>query len=230
MPYNLGQFRRNQMTSYSTALTWRKDLLVNEEAIIDFYDQCMYLTGASVVNSTYSYYLRFEVAQRADLPQDFIVKLKSDEVSVDNVQEVRRLSVKKGTGRTTFELIFNPNSTYNQIVFELERLADDFYLSNGDGKSGRIMNVNILSFERITNVITGYLSQHYSGLTSLKKIGIQGPPGMMFVIDGEEIKIGRSGIYELYNDNINITYIGFIVKNSSFTQDGKDYFIMDFKY
>ena len=39
MPYNLGQFRRNQMTSYSTALTWRKDLLVNEEAIIDFYDQ-----------------------------------------------------------------------------------------------------------------------------------------------------------------------------------------------
>ena len=190
----------------------------------------MYLTGASVVNSTYSYYLRFEVAQRADLPQDFIVKLKSDEVSVDNVQEVRRLSVKKGTGRTTFELIFNPNSTYNQIVFELERLADDFYLSNGDGKSGRIMNVNILSFERITNVITGYLSQHYSGLTSLKKIGIQGPPGMMFVIDGEEIKIGRSGIYELYNDNINITYIGFIVKNSSFTQDGKDYFIMDFKY
>ena len=52
----------------------------------------------------------------------------------------------------------------------------------------------------------------------------------MFVLDGEEIRIGRTGVYELYNDNIEISYIGFIIKDSLFTQSGKDFFVMDFKY
>ena len=44
-------------------------------------------------------------------------------------------------------------------------------------------------------------------------------------INGEEIRIGRTGIYEL-NNGITVQYIGFIVKESDFTQDGKDYFII----
>ena len=51
----------------------------------------------------------------------------------------------------------------------------------------------------------------------------------MMCINGEEIRIGRTGIYEL-NNGITVQYIGFIVKESDFTQDGKDYFIMDFQY
>ena len=42
--------------------------------------------------------------------------------------------------------------------------------------------------------------------------------------------VGRSGIYELYYDDITIKSIGFILKESLITQDGLDYFIMDFKY
>lgn len=228
--YQIGQLRRNQINSYSTALSYRQDLIRNENSIIDFYDQCMYLSGANIVSSIYSYYLKFEVTQLPEVIQEFSIKLQSDEVAVDNIQNIRSFVVKQGLGTTTFELIFTPNSNYNQIIFELKRMALDFYTDNGDGTSGRIMNIKILQFDRVINVISSYLAKNFPGMTSLKKIGIQGPPGLLFCIDGEEIRIGRSGIYELYNEDITISYIGFIIKDSLFTQDGKDFFIMDFKY
>lgn len=228
--YQIGQLRRNQINSYSTALSYRQDLIRNENSIIDFYDQCMYLSGANIVSSIYSYYLKFEVTQLPEVIQEFSIKLQSDEVTVDNIQNIRSFVVKQGLGTTTFELIFTPNSNYNQIIFELKRMALDFYTDNGDGTSGRIMNIKILQFDRVINVISSYLAKNFPGMTSLKKIGIQGPPGLLFCIDGEEIRIGRSGIYELYNEDITISYIGFIIKDSLFTQDGKDFFIMDFKY
>lgn len=228
--YQIGQLRRNQINSYSTALSYRQDLIRNENSIIDFYDQCMYLSGANIVSSIYSYYLKFEVTQLPEAIQEFSIKLQSDEVTIDNIQNIRSFVVKQGLGATTFELIFTPNSNYNQIVFELKRMALDFYTDNKDGTSGRIMNIKILQFERIINVISSYLAKNFPGMTSLKKIGIQGPPGLLFCIDGEEIRIGRSGIYELYNEDISISYMGFIIKDSLFTQDGKDFFIMDFKY
>lgn len=230
MSYNIGQLRRNQINSYSTALSYRQDLIRNENSIIDFYDQCMYLSGANIVSSIYSYYLKFEVTQLPEVIQEFSIKLQSDEVTVDNIQNIRSFVVKQGLGTTTFELIFTPNSNYNQIIFELKRMALDFYTDNGDGTRGRIMNIKILQFDRVINVISSYLAKNFPGMTSLKKIGIQGPPGLLFCIDGEEIRIGRSGIYELYNEDITISYIGFIIKDSLFTQDGKDFFIMDFKY
>ncbi len=228
--YQIGQVRRNQINSYSTSINYSLGLIRNEDSAINFYDPCIYLAGASVVTSLNSYYLKFEVMQMINSPQNFTIKLKNSGIEVDNIHIVRNFNVKKGMESTVFELIFNPNSNYNEIIFELDRLALDFNISNPDGTSGRIMNVRILDFYMVNNIISNNLSSMFLGLTTLKKIGIQGPPGLLFVIDGEEMRIGRTGIYELYDDEIVISYIGFIIKRSLFTQDGKDFFIMDFKY
>jgi len=48
-------------------------------------------------------------------------------------------------------------------------------------------------------------------------------------INGEQIRIGKSGIYEL-NNGIAVSFIGFIPKESTTSSDGLDYFIMDFEY
>jgi hypothetical protein len=48
-------------------------------------------------------------------------------------------------------------------------------------------------------------------------------------INGEQIRIGRTGIYEI-NNGLTIQSIGFILKESTFYSDGLDYFIMDFQY
>lgn len=230
MTYNIGQLRRNEITSYVNPVKYTKKTIINDESIIDFQDICLEMSGDQIVDTTSSYYLKFEVSQRPEAAQDFVIKLKNNDVTIDNVQEIKTLKVAAGTGKVSFELIFNPNSKYNQLIFELQRLALDFYLDNGDGTSGRKMEINILEFSKIINIVDSYLKGKFSGLTKLKKIGLQGPPGLMFVLDGEEIRIGRTGVYELYNDNIEISYIGFIIKDSLFTQSGKDFFVMDFKY
>lgn len=230
MTYNIGQLRRNEITSYVNPVKYTKKTIINDESTIDFQDICLEMSGDQIVDATSSYYLKFEVSQRPEAAQDFIIKLKNNNVTIDNVQEIKTLKVAAGTGKVSFELIFNPNSKYNQLIFELQRLALDFYLDNGDGTSGRKMEIDILEFSKIINVVDSYLKGKFSGLTKLKKIGLQGPPGLMFVLDGEEIRIGRTGVYELYNDNIEISYIGFIIKDSLFTQSGKDFFVMDFKY
>ena len=43
-------------------------------------------------------------------------------------------------------------------------------------------------------------------------------------INGEEIKVGRFGIYEMIK-NIKVEYIGFIIK-----QNDDTFFIMDYQY
>lgn len=229
MSYNIGQLRRNEISSYSIDLSYDLGDIVNSNSIIDFYDACVYLYGENTLSSLYSYYLKFEVKQRVDSMQDFSVMLYNDNLEGDNSLSVRTLSVKQGNESTVFELIFTPNSNYNKIVFELKRLALDFSLTNEDGRSGRIMDVEILNLYIVNNVMN-YLSSTFDGLTELKKIGLQAQPGFLFVLNGEEIRVGRTGIYELYNTNITISYIGFIIKDSAFTQDGKEFFILDFKY
>ena len=61
-------------------------------------------------------------------------------------------------------------------------------------------------------------------------MGLQGPPGLLFSMNGEEIRIGKSGIYEV--EGININQLSFVIKNNSPIPyaDNLDYFIMDFQY
>lgn len=229
--FKIGQLRRSQIGTYDTSLPYKQTLIRNENSIITFYDQSMLLSGGGVVSSLYSYYLKFEVKQLTSSAQDFVLKLQSDDISnISGFQELREFKVKQGDQKVVFEIIFNPNSTYNHIVFELKRLSVDFYTNNSDGTSGRIMDIKILKYSRIINVISDYLSKNYTGLKTLKKISVQGPLGLLFCIDGEEIQIGNSGIYELYNENKSISYVGFIINDSLTSRDGLDYFIMDFKY
>ena len=232
MSYSIGQFRRTQLTSYSTNLSFEMSTQENESSItssdIVFYDACIQLEGSNILNSQNSYYLKFKINMRGDSAQTFNIKLRNSESTEDNYQTIKSYNVAQGTGYTIFELVISPNATYNQVIFELSRIVLDYTTENEDGTYGRIISAEVLEFYSIYNVIS-YLSSNYSGLTRLTKIGIQGPPGLIMCINGEEIRIGKSGIYEI-NNGITIHNIGFIVKESDFTQDGLDYFIMDFQY
>ena len=47
----------------------------------------------------------------------------------------------------------------------------------------------------------------------IKKIGIQGRPNLLFSINGEEMRLNKTGIYEISYDRIDVNHIGFIVKD-----------------
>lgn len=229
--YHIGQFRRPQLDSYSTPLSMELGRQQTERASsgdILFYNACGNLSGDNVMNSQNCYYLRFGVKQRKDSEQVFYLKIRNVSETEDNEQLIDEFKVARGTGTVYFEVILSPNATYNQVLWELRRTALDYRMLNADGTYGRVMNVVDYTYTRLIDVLTT-LKSTYTGMEYLTKIGIQGPPSLLMCINREQIRIGKTGIYEI-NNGINITSISFVPKTSTLSSDGLDYFIMDFEY
>lgn len=224
--YHFGQFRKSQMDSFSIPLQINISQQPTETTSgldMIFYNICGNLTEDNIVNNQNSYYLQFEVKQKIDSEQKFYLKLKNSTQTEDNEQLINTYTVPAGNSTMYFEVVFTPNAVYNQIIWELQRTFLDYQIQHG-----RIMEIEIKNFTKLINVLTK-LTQNYPDLIYLTKIGIQGPPSMLMCINGEQIRIGRNGIYEINNEAIKITSINFIPKNSNLSNK-QDYFIMDFEY
>ena len=225
--YQFGQFRSSQVDSYTISLQISMDRQPTEKFSsndIVFYNVCGNLSNDNIVNNKNSYYLQFEVQEKIDSVQKFYLKLKNTMQEEDNEQLIEEFIVPMGRGKRYFEIIFTPNSTYDQILWELQRTALDYRLDYN-----RLMDITVTEFVQLINILP-ILKQTYNDITYLTKIGIQGPPSLLMCINGEQIRIGKSGIYELNNDLIKITFISFIPKQNTFSSNTLDYFIMDFEY
>lgn len=234
MSYKFGQFRESQLSSYLTPLTYTlNDLRVQSslsEGVV-FIDKGIDLEGSNILqaltggNKQRSYYIRFKVYKQETV-QRITVRLVNTEKTSDNVQTIETIEVPIGnaTDYSTFEFVLSPNDnhTYNQIYFELNRELIDYNTLNEDGTYGRKMNISVDRLDEVYNVID-FLSTSIENKNALKQIGIQGPPGLLMDINGEAIRIGRSGLYEI-NNGINTTFIGFIVEAD------EKYFILDYQY
>ena len=220
--FKIGQFRRPQCNEYlkpfNNIKTSIQQVSSLESSQIIFKNQCINLQEN--INNQNCYYLHFGVEQQ-QLDQVFNLKLKNTNEN-DEEQLIEEFKVNKGTGMEYFEIIISPNNSYNQILWDLQRSQIDYTTE------GRIMKIEILEFSLLVDIISSILKPKFQ-LSSLKKIGIQGPPSLLMCINRQQIRIGRSGIYEI-NNGININSISFVPKNSTLSFDGLDYFIMDFEY
>jgi len=212
MSYTVKQFRRTQLseTDYKTPISYTMGTVTTTSGGVSFSD----VNISASLSASQSYYLVFTVAQKDDSVQDFTIKLTSS--TSDSYQVIDTLSCPIGKGTQTYEFIFTPSMAYDEVVFELARISADYI-------NGRVAEIEVSDFSAITDIM-GQL-----GTTEIQKIGIQGVPGQLMCINGEQIRIGRSGIYEIDN-GYSITSIGFIVKKSSTSTDGLDYFTIDYQY
>lgn len=234
MSYQFGQFRKNQLQSYLTPIAATvEDVNVTPtiSTSTTFVDKAIQVTNGSLTakdlsGNQKSYYLRFKIYKREDGDQTINIRLVNTNLTKDNVQNIETIVVESGSHLDyfTFEFIISPSDThsYNQIYFELERDVIDYDTLNDDGTYGRKMVIEKDRLDDIYNVIN-YLNSSIDDKGVLKQIGVQGPPGLLMSINGEEIRVGRSGIYEI-NNKINVTFIGFIV------EDNEKYFILDYQY
>ena len=220
MAFNLGQYRRNPTTRYKIdvekSLVDIKTTAEPSEAIV-FTDKAIQLSGANVLDSDKNYYLNFSINRDKTASQKIKVYLRNSNEMEDNIQELYTYTITQGLDSVPIELIISPNGTYNQIVFELQRTFDDYNNVNSDGTYGKKINIdsNSVHLYNIRNILMEDIKQ-----PSLVKIGVQGPPGFLMCINGEEIRVGRSGIYEITN-GYKVNFIGFV---------SNDYFIMDYQY
>ena len=234
MSYKFGQFRRSQLPSYLTPLEYTLNDLYVQSSLsqgVTFVDKGIDLSGNNILqalttsNKQRSYYIRFKIFKQATT-QWITIRLVNTTKNKDNVQTIETIEVEAGDTNdySIFEFILSPNDnhTYNQIYFELNRELIDYNTQKQDGTYGRNMIIVIDRLDEIYNVID-FLQASIDNKGILKQIGVQGPPGLLMSINGEAIKIGRSGLYEI-NNGINTTFIGFIIEAD------EKYFILDYQY
>jgi hypothetical protein len=227
MAYKLGQLTKIEGADYVQTIKcsagtfstkfFAQDMLND----IVFLDESIYPESSLVASETY--YLSFKVDrmtvgaddEKKKIDFSFDILLKD---SALNEQYVRTIKIEKGLskdegGEPAFvNIIFTPNDVYNTIVFSINRTVEDF-MENKTKK----MSISDINLQKIENILPENIN--------MEKIGIQAPSGMLFTINGEEIMIGRTGIYELYNKDIPITYLGFVTK-----KDDNKFFIVDYQY
>jgi len=234
MSYKFGQFRKSQLSSYLTPLDYTFNDLRVESSLskgVVFIDKSIDLKGDNILkaltndNKQRSYYIRFKIFKQ-DTVQKITIKLINTEKTTDNVQMIEDIEIPVGDSADydIFEMVLSPNDNhaYNQIYFQLNRELIDYNTLKPDGTYGREMNISIDRLDEIYNVIN-YLNTSIDNRGVLKQIGVQGPPGLLMSINGEAIRIGRSGLYEI-NNGINTTFIGFVIESN------EKYFVLDYQY
>lgn len=230
MSYNIGQFISSQLNGISNylesitgndiSITTQKVQSIESDSII-FGNRCINLTSDHVLNSEKCYYLKFKVQQQNTI-QKFYLKLKNNQNSNSGTQLIEEFTVNTGTNDNYFEVIISPNNNgYNQIIWELQRITEDYSTINEEDSTinGRLMNITIQTYGQLKNLIP---LLGLGGSSFLTKVGIQGPPSLLMCINREPIRIGRSGIYEI-NNGVNISFISFVPKEN-------DNFIIDYEY
>ena len=229
MSFNFGQFRRDQLSVENYVPSLEGYEMQNYQrpsgtAIQQkFVDKMIVLD--TPLDSSKSYYLQVQINKIAS-QQNFSLMLKSStNNNANQTIDTFYVNSTQATGETEiFEFIITPNTEYDRIVFSLLRDTTDYQLNNGDNTYGRKPIINILTLGEVKDLLDNPI-----GHSPLIKIGVQGSVGMLMVINGEQMRIGPSGIYEI-NNGYKVKTFGVVIKDNNLSTDNKEYFILDYQY
>ena len=231
MSYRIGQFRRDMLSSsrYLNNISYELvPMTIDTDSSLGtaFTDFALRLSTGLQYNN--SYYIRLGF-RRLETQQTVIVSLRNQSQTNTNSQTLENFKIPAADNSINqtviVELAFSPNAAYDLVMLTLQRTAYDYTVQNEYGTSGRVLDIDSdeIVMAEVYNVLNTL------GVNTLNKVGIQGPPGLLMCINGQDIRVGPSGIYEIKND-YKITSIGFVVRESDQTPDGRDYFILDYQY
>lgn len=133
-----------------------------------------------------------------------------------------------GDAISTYVVAFRPvESGFTKLLLKMTRIVEDYNIEriNDDGniEYGRKLDKSKMTGCKLYQVYdlisNGNIPCKGKPLT---KIGVWSHPELMMIINGEEIKVGPSGYYEL--DAISITSLGVVALSN------KDMFSIDYQY
>lgn len=207
-----------QLRSSDIGESWGKTIALQAGTMVtnpsfDKKDGIITLTSGEKFSSNEAYYIECKVMKTTN-SQTIALKLINDAIDSNYIQlGMLNIPAKANDNdkTETVRLCFKPTSgSYSKLLFFLY----------SEGKEGSNLESTINGYT-VSNLITSTISTETFG--SIVQLGVQAKPGFKFVIDGEEIEVGRTGIYELPVEPYSIDYFGVINKN-------KDNFIIDYKF
>ena len=228
MSYQIGQFRKETLTgNYIQNLSYTVTTVDtpwggssdSSSLQVTFTDRALLLPRS--LQQGQNCFLRVGI-ERQQLRQRISIILKNNSSTSSRSQTVASFTIPpldNTNNRTAIiETIISPNSAYNQIILQIIRqIPQDFQTTN------RI--VNLVDEDTVLGTITNIVSV-VGAERGFMKIGVQGPSGLLMCINGEEIRIGPSGIYEIKN-GYTISFMGFVILPND---SNNNYFILDYQY
>lgn len=196
---------------------------VNYNTVADFVNTCITKNinrnGKYVFEVDKSYYVRIPIIKRENFSQKIIVELYNQS-NPNDVQRITNFTVPARPDGSEIdavlhEFIVTPRSNYDTLSFRLVRNSNDYavkdikksqledLLGNYDADTlphGRIVRFNSEDKDSLNGLQIISLNTDILNGVKPVKLGVRGKSGTILVINGEEIRIGRSGIYELLND------------------------------
>lgn len=180
------------------------DIGVSGGSLNPFYDECVQID--SLLSKGINYYFHAKI-KRLNSDQTFYIYLVNyDDTSASTedvkTQYLKTITVQGGNENewVDFEILFSPLVNFDCILFQLQRTVEDYRENT---------RYPVIIYEELSRVNNAISSKIKSGV-ELVKIGIQSHPGLMMCLNGEEIHIGRSGVYEVRNGVINVTFFSVV--------------------
>lgn len=167
-------------------------------------------------NNQETYYFQGSIRKRASKPQEFLIYLADcRNKTINSKQYIKKIKIYPGEGFTNLEFTFKPDiSSYNTILFEFQRQPEDLIPINGNLIFEPVIIYKELSIVKIIKLSSDSITN------GLVKFGIRTRPGTLMVLDGEEIRVGQTGVYELKNKIIRVKNIS-IVNGAIFNSEGE---------
>lgn len=217
MSYSIGQFRRTDIGTSNYEKNVDKTITTG----LDDKDGAILLNGGFSAGEIY----RLQATLRStNLPSNIKIKIKLK----DSNNKYQILKIINISSSYRLDLIFIPQYNFEKIVFEIDRVSNPNISSNARVFAEHTQS-NPIKITSMTNII----SELGNNITRLKRVGIQGPEGMSFIINGELLKMGKSRIF--MSDEMEITSVCFIVSELEnddpfFIENNVPFFIMDYQY
>ena len=224
MAYIIGQYNHNNASSddasFITPITTGRvsrrnnsgDMGVMGNSLSPFEDEC--ITDLNLISSEY-YYFRGQI-KRMTAPQTFVIKLVNfNDTGTGSVEQfIKQITVQGGDREewVSVEFIFHPVVAFDTILFQLQRTIDDYRTF------ARYPKIDYQQLGSINNIINSKID---IGI-SLLKIGVQSHPGLTLCINGEELHISRSGVFEIKNGVIPVTFFSVTNPAIEINQDPSD--------
>ena len=205
MAYIVGQYNKNSSTNSMTTLKGGSVARLSslEENGTGFEEECFQYDN--LFQKDQVYYFHGSV-KRTFNKQSFEVILINDD-DFEETQSVKSFEVKQGnSGWIDIEFIFKPVKNFNRLAFVLQRTKRDYY--GGEIRYPVIIYQELSRVENLVPAITGG--------ASILKLGAQAEPGFITVINGEEIRLGKTGMYEVRNGLIEINFFSAVAPANSF--------------
>ena len=204
MAYIVGQYNHNNASSddasFITPITSGRATRhagSGSSSLDTFADECV--TGLNLASSNY-YYCRCQIKRMA-MPQVFSIKLINfNRTAIE--QFIKQVTIQGGNREewVSVEFIFHPLTSFDTILFQLQRTSQDYQ------EMVRYPKIDYQQLGSINNIINSKIGNNIS----LLKIGVQSHPGLTMCINGEEIHISRTGIFEIKNGVIPVTFFSVV--------------------